>query len=150
MPFVHLQLNSEFDNNGNNKQQATMQLLDIPTAYTTEKSAYSATTLTIAQYNVLFDIVDQDKTFPLERYQYQVEKLLPALNADIISLNEVTKTYSDLLVKTLKKQYHVLQDPSIKTQADYFGNIILTKLPVISALMFPFSKMKRPGIFKHV
>jgi len=90
-------------------------------------------TLKIATYNVLkpvpwFDWIVQTRT----RYSYQLQTVLPSLEADIICLNEVTESYVQMLDKdpylTANYQYSPLRPPD--TDPDDIRVAILSKTPI--------------------
>jgi len=107
----------------------------------------------IVSYNIQFGL-GKDSTFDLERIANEID------GADIIALQEVERYWlrsgnidqPEVLAKILKNYYwaygpyfdfdasQARQDGSIKNIRRQFGNMILSKTPIISTRLFPLPK----------
>jgi len=96
-------------------------------------SSLNYNSLKIATYNVLkplpwFEWIVRTAA----RYTYQIQAILPSLDADVICLNEVTESYARLLENdaylTATYQYSPLRPPD--TKPDDVRVVILSKTPI--------------------
>lgn len=86
-------------------------------------------------YNVLFPSNSYFKkiiTSDIERYNYQIEQLIPEMDIDVLALSEVKDTYIQLLLKSkwIQNNYYVF-NPQKVVFKQFFGNLILSKFPMI-------------------
>lgn len=115
--------------------------------YSDKNISYDLKTLKIGTFNVLFDVNHKQNYKPhivcsKERYQAQMKEL-EKLSFDIITLNEVTKQYMDVLKSQdwVKKSYYVtdINGENIKN----IGNVILSKMSFISVKGLKISSLSR-------
>jgi endonuclease/exonuclease/phosphatase family metal-dependent hydrolase len=112
------------------------------------------TILKIATFNTLFDLYAP--RFSEQRYEYQLTKLLPSLDADIIALNEVTKHYlANLLTQDWVREKYFISRFSDKykyrrhVDTKHFFCIILSRRPFHALYHYWFHssvRTKRPAV----
>jgi len=88
--------------------------------------------LRFATYNVLCSNlwIERKISSDTERFKYQLENLLPNLNIDILGLNEISKEYIDLLMKTEWAKKYYLFNPNRDIFKERNGNLILSKFNI--------------------
>lgn len=89
--------------------------------------------INIATYNVLNSKLDIEKfiSSDKERYHYQIKKVLPLLNLDILTLNEVNKEYAEILMNnSWARMDYYLSNPLINFPKNSDSNLILSKFPM--------------------
>lgn len=96
-------------------------------------------TIKIASMNCLVDTWSPEKIFSLDRWQRQLQEF-EAQQFDILCLNEVTPGYLQMILQAnfVKQQYYVFCDPHVKD----FGNVILSKLPILESHSYIFNEEK--------
>jgi len=90
--------------------------------------------LRVATYNVLFDHWNKEyQPFNQKRFEFQLDSILPKLNADIIGLNEVSPDFLKLLLERewVRSSYFLSQvDEQAFAESSngcVFGNVVLTR-----------------------
>lgn len=99
--------------------------------------------LKILTFNVLFDFYDTELIHSEKRYP-RVLKAIEESNADVIGLQEVTKTFLDLLLKEpwVRKKY-LVSDVTGST-IDPYGVLCLSKVPIDSMIVYKFKENAKP------
>ena len=83
----------------------------------------------IATYNVLCSNfwLERKISSDIKRYNYQINHLLPDLDVDILGLNEVSKNYVDILMKSDWAKKYYISDPNNTIFEHSNGNLIISK-----------------------
>ena len=113
-------------------------------------------TLRVCQFNVLFDLYSEQERVvnSARRYEYQFSTLLPGLDADVLSLNEVTEHYLGRLLELdwVRSKYYVTRFSSktsfsYNDKNKYFFVVLLSKYSFHAVYNFSFDRSipSRPG-----
>ncbi|MCP3097484.1 RNA repair domain-containing protein [Myxococcus sp. K15C18031901] len=99
--------------------------------------------LTVATFNVLFDLYDAE-LLATERRTPAALALLAEQDADVIALQEVTPPFLRALLAEpwVRERYHVSEGPSADTVTPY-GQVLLSKWPFAALSQRVFSRDKR-------
>ncbi|RKH04027.1 poly(A) polymerase [Corallococcus carmarthensis] len=103
----------------------------------------AAATLTVATFNVLFDLYDAE-LLATERRTPAALALLRETDADVIALQEVTPTFLKALLAApwVREHYWLSDGPGANTVATY-GQVLLSRVPLASVWQRVFSRDKR-------
>jgi poly(A) polymerase len=100
-------------------------------------------TLTVATFNVLFDLYDAE-LLATERRTPAALALLRETDADVIALQEVTPAFLKALLAApwVRERYQVTEGPGAETVTPY-GQVLLSRVPFASVWQRVFSRDKR-------
>ncbi|RKH70293.1 endonuclease [Corallococcus interemptor] len=100
-------------------------------------------TLTVATFNVLFDLYDAE-LLATERRTPAALSLLRETGADVIALQEVTPSFLQALLAEpwVREHYWLSDGPGAQTVATY-GQVLLSRVPLTSVWQRVFSRDKR-------
>lgn len=99
--------------------------------------------LTVATFNVLFDLYDAEK-LDTERRTPATLKLLRETDADVIALQEVTAPFLQaLLAESWVREHYWLSDGPVASTVETYGQVLLSRLPFASVWQRVFSRDKR-------
>jgi endonuclease/exonuclease/phosphatase family metal-dependent hydrolase len=115
------------------------------------QAVLNADSLRVATFNVLHAAGYMDWLLHSpERIRYQLEVLLPALNADVICLNEVSTEY----VRALKSSRWVQQNFQLSCvdeayyTSHYRANVMLSRLPFVQLFHLDSNRGAHVGLFE--
>ncbi|WP_375744145.1 RNA repair domain-containing protein [Corallococcus interemptor] len=108
-----------------------------------ERPLPAATALTVATFNVLFDLYDAH-LLATERRTPAALALLRETHADVIALQEVTPSFLKALLAEpwVREQCWLSDGPSARTVTPY-GQVLLSRVPLASVWQRVFSRDKR-------
>jgi len=114
-----------------------------------ETSLHTPKQIKIVTFNVLFAPIIDWIVMSNDRFKYQLEVLLPEMNADIICLNEVSTPYLNLLLqqKWIQQGYYISSIDSAYYSKMYRANIILSKFPFQELFLESLDRGTFLGIF---
>ncbi|NNB94346.1 DUF504 domain-containing protein [Corallococcus exiguus] len=103
----------------------------------------TAAALTVATFNVLFDLYDA-QLLATERRIPAALALLRETNADVIALQEVTPSFLKALLSEprVREHYWMSEGPGAQTVTPY-GQVLLSRVPIASLWQRVFSRDKR-------
>eukprot|EP00397_Hematodinium_sp_SG-2012_P006117 GEMP01006145.1.p1 GENE.GEMP01006145.1~~GEMP01006145.1.p1 ORF type:complete len:982 (+),score=249.94 GEMP01006145.1:41-2986(+) len=112
----------------------------LPTQDAATKREHSSE-FRVLTFNVLFDLYVPEQLYTEERMKLMF-KVLRACDTDIICLQEVTPTFHAAILERsdFRASYYISCFDS--KHVEPFGNLILSKFPITSALLIPISAKK--------
>jgi poly(A) polymerase len=107
------------------------------------KSLPASTELSVATFNVLFDLYDPE-LLDTPRRTAATLSLLRSVDADLIALQEVTEPFlRALLEKPWVREHYFVSDGPVASTVKPYGQLLLSRFPFASLSQCVFSRDKR-------
>jgi len=108
-----------------------------------DTSARSRERVSVATFNVLFDLYDAEKTYAQARVPAILAEL-ERLDADVIALQEVTPSFlTRFLAADWLRSGYIISDSLEGATVVPYGQVLLSRLPVLGLYVHEFTEEKR-------